>query len=114
MSKPTPIDHSGFQLDREAMGIKAGLANGLIDNAFESVNNIDSNHDGKSDISQVVALGARALPVLIKIEGAIDIDKLESAVQDLPFIKDKALLAQLIKDMKLLAAEAGKFMPVAP
>lgn len=114
MSKPTPIDHSGFQLDREAMGINAGLANGIIDNTFKSINNIDANHDGKSDISQVAALGARALPVMIKIESAIDIDKLEDLIKDAPFVKDKALLAELIKDMKLLAAEAGKFMPATP
>lgn len=116
MSKPTPtpIDHSGFQLDREAMGISAGLANGIIDNAFKAVNNIDANHDGKSDISQIVALGARTLPVLIKVESAIDFDKLETAVADMPFVKDKAILAEVIKDLKLLGAEAGKFMPATP
>lgn len=111
MTKPTPIDHSGFQLDRKAMHLEAGLANGMIDKAFESVNNIDANHDGKSDISQIVALGARALPVLMKIEGAIDLDALEAVIVDMPFVKDKAVLAEIIKDLKIFAAEAGKFVP---
>lgn len=113
--KIDPVDHVAgeFQLDRTAMGIDAGLANGIIDKVFSELDNMDLNHDHKSDIAEIAPVVLKTYATLVKIAPAIDTAQLQTWLLAQGWVKDKALATTAIADIEALVTAAAKLAPAA-
>lgn len=83
---------------------------GLVGGFVHYLNDVDTNHDGKSDVAQVAPFVIKALPVLIELYKLVDKDKFKAWFLSHDFI-DEAKAATHIAELAKIADEAGKLAP---
>lgn len=117
MSEPKIIHDKGeFQLNRKELGIDAGMVgNALVDKVFDALNNLNLNHNQKSDIAEIAPLVIKIAPVLMQLAPLINADGVKDwALSHKEFFHDVAEAAKKIEAAAKVAAEAAeKFAPKA-
>lgn len=72
----------------------------------------DMNHDGKRDVAQLYKGLMLLMPFIgavgPKLIAAVDFDKLAAFICEQPFVKDKAVMGEIIKDLLHMVEEATK------
>lgn len=82
------------------------LLKGPAKQAIEAVNKLDMNHDGKSDLAQLAAVGAAIVPILAKLNDAIDFEAAAEILAQTKAVKNKALFAAAVKELGAVAEKA--------
>jgi hypothetical protein len=101
------LDGIGDALANEAPIFVRGQAKKFV----EKFTHADNNHDGKSDVLQLINFAEAAVPPLAALNEAIDFEKLDAHVAELSFVKDKVKLAIALKELGALAEHAGTLLP---
>lgn len=95
-----PID----ELASHAPGLLRGEAKKLL----AKLDQADINHDGKRDIVQLYKVAMVLISVGAKVNDAIDFDALAVWLCALPFVKNKAAMVEIVKELCHLVESAGK------
>jgi hypothetical protein len=101
------LDDAAKEVAHEAPALLRGEAQKLL----LRLTHTDINKDGVSDLLQLINLGEKAVPVLSALNEAIDFEAAAAALAEAPFVKDKAKVAQAIKELGVLAEHAGALLP---
>jgi hypothetical protein len=88
------------------------LLDGFIKTAIKDVNKVDFNHNGVPDISEIVPIAAKVLPLIVALNQAVDFEKLavDLAGND-NYVKDKEVFKAVVSEFQLLAKMAEKLLP---
>ena len=100
-----------FQLDANNFKVGNMLIDGVIKSAVGSVNKADLNHNGVPDIAEIAPIAAKALPMLVALNEAIDFEQAASFAVELPFVKNKELLKHWLLEAGKMAEDAQRLMP---
>lgn len=98
-----------YQLDRKHMGVDAGMVgNALVDKVFGALNDLDLNHDQKSDVAEVAPYIIKAMPFIIQLAPLIEPDGVKAwLISHKDFFKDAVEAAKQIEAAAAVAAEAA-------
>ena len=109
MTKKEPIDHTGYQLDRKALNIDAGMVgNAIIDKVFAALDDLDMNHDQKSDVAELAPFVIKAAPFIQAIAPLINLSGVKSWLATHPeFFTDAKAVADHLTSLETIAAEAA-------
>lgn len=89
-----------FRLDAKAIAKNAPvLLRGEAEKLINKINDLDLNHDGKKDLAQMAKIAFALMPVADKLNDVVDFEKLAAFVAEQPFIKDKKLAAEVIRQV---------------
>jgi len=83
-----------------------GIMRGAVENVIHAFNNMDFNDDGKADLGQIAAFGAKSVPAFAALNAAIDFEKLAEIIAESKAVKDKEELKKAILMFGQLAEEA--------
>jgi hypothetical protein len=98
---------SDFQLDANELAKKVPFPlQGKFKELVLAINKMDLNHDGKSDLAQAVHLALVLMPLMHKLNQAVDFNAMADYVCELPFVTDKALAKEAIHEAAHLAEKA--------
>lgn len=100
-----------FHLKSEDFHVHNFVADKIIDGIIKAVNDMDLNKDGKKDLGQVVALGAKALPLLGALNEVVDFEQLAHEVADSKWVTDKDKFKETILRLGSLAEQMGSLIP---
>jgi len=108
MSKPK-VDQSGYQLDKKVLleGVPL-VAKGLLGGLIDHVNELDLNHDGKSDVEQVEPVIASILPLLIELAPLIKIPEFKKWIASHDWIADEKKALAVLSGLESIAVDAAK------
>jgi len=109
---PEPVEPVPFQLDPSHFMTHNCLLDGFIKTAIKDVNKVDFNHNGVPDISEIVPIAAKVLPLIVALNQAVDFEKLavDLAGND-NYVKDKEVFKAVVSEFQLLAKMAEKLLP---
>lgn len=98
-----------FKLDKKELLKDCHFAlKALLGPAIDYINNLDVNHDGKKDISQLAPYVINALPVISALVSLIDADEFISWVIAHDFVKDKEAARRSLDALLTLATNAAE------
>ena len=99
------------QMAKDAAKGVPGIVRGAAEKAlleFVRKDGVIGKKDGISDLLQVIRLGEGMIEPLSAINEAVDFVLLADAIDDAPYIKDRAKLKAAIHSLAALAEEAQK------
>lgn len=92
-----------FQIDKKQVEVGNFVADKVIDGVVDAVNHLDLNDNEIPDIAEAAPLLLKLMPLALKLNKAIDFEHLAKEIADAPWVKDKALLGEAIKELGALA-----------
>jgi len=100
-----------FQLNPADFKTGNILVDGAVKGAVNAVNKMDMNKDGISDVSQIVPVVLKVIPLIVALDQAIDFEKLGEQLASNPAVKDAELLREVLKELGKAAESGAKLLP---
>lgn len=106
MTDKVKHDKGEFQLEVPP-GLPFGVG-GLVKGFIEYLNNVDINHDGKSDVAQSAPFIIKALPVMIELLKLIKPNELKTLLCQSTVVSDPVAAGEHIDQLVEIAEDAAK------